>query len=168
MITSKRIEKTLNFLDAEYNKSLLNGDQEIPILFAKMAILEYCGWLELTFDEIARNCVRRKLRTFAARKVLEDKITTTHGFTYKDNVRPLLIYGLGAIKLKRIEAKLNRNGDLTRLKSNLGNMNKARREAAHTFTSGRTSRFDAPSATISNFRSTGPVLLKFWQLVCED
>ena len=74
MIHSTRIKRTLAFLDTEYNKSLLLSDQEIPILYAKMAILEYCGWLELSFDEIARNCVRRKLRTIAARKILEDKI----------------------------------------------------------------------------------------------
>ncbi len=168
MITSKRIEKTLKFLDVQYNDNLLHRDEQVPILFAKMAILEYCGWLEITFDEIARNCVRRKLRTFSARDVLESKITSTHGFTYKDNFRPLLAYGLGAIKLKKVETKLNKNGDLDTLKSNLGAMNKMRREAAHTFTSGRTSRFDAPSTTIANFNRTGPVLQTLWNYVCED
>ncbi len=168
MITSQRIERTLKFLDAEYNSSLLRSDQEVPVLFAKMAILEYCGWLELTFDEITRNCVRGKLRTISARKLLEDKITATHGFTYRDNFRPLLAYGLGVIKLKKVESRLNRNGDLATLKSNLGSLNKMRREAAHTYTSGRTSRFDAPSTIIANFGSTKPVLVKLWSFVRED
>lgn len=168
MITTKRIERTLNFLEAEYNKNMLHRDQEIPILYAKMAILEYCGWLELTFDEIARNCVRRKLRTYSDRKVLEDKISRTHGFTYKENVRPLLAYGLGAIKLKRVESKLNKKGELDTLKSNLTTMNKKRNEAAHTYTSRRTLRFDAPSIIVTNFRKTEPVLRKLWQCVCQD
>jgi len=168
MITFRRIERTLKFLDTEYNKCLLHKDQEVPILFAKMAILEYCGWLEITFDEIARNCVRRKLRTSSAREVLEEKISATHGFKYKEHFRPLLAYGLGIFKLKKIETELNRNGELQTLKINLGNMNKMRREAAHTFTSGRTSRFDAPSAIIANYSKTKPVLNKLWQRVCED
>ncbi len=165
MIHSKRIRTTLNFLDGEYHNHLLHRDAEIPVLYAKMAILEYCGWLELTFDEIARNCVRRKLRTFASRKVLEDQIDRTHGFTYNRNVAPLLVYGLGSVKLMQVERKLEATGELQSLKSHLGTMNQSRREAAHTFTSGRTSRFDAPSTTIASLNTIEPTLRKLWELV---
>lgn len=168
MIYSSRVRRTLSFLDRKYNKSLTNSDQEVAILFAKMAVLEYCGWLEATFDEIARNCVRRKLRTFTSRKILEDKISKTYGFTYETNVRPLLVYGLGSIRLLKVENKLNTGGDLDSLKSELGQMNVLRREAAHTFTSGRTSRFDAPSRIIANLNKTEPVLKDLWKYVCED
>ncbi len=168
MIHTRRITNTLTFLDGQYNAHVLHRDTEIPVLYAKMAILEYCGWLELTFDEIARNCVRRKLRTVSSRQLLEEKISKTHGFTYENNVRPLLVYGLGTIKLLQVERKLDATGDLQALKSHLGSINKRRREAAHTFTSGRTSRFDAPSATISNLKRVEPTLQKLWKLVCED
>lgn len=168
MITSRRIERTLTFLDNAYNSNLVNKDQEIPILYAKMAILEYSGWLELSFDEIARNCVRRKLRTVAAREILEQRIKKTHGFTYNNNVRPLLAIALGTIKLQNIERKMNKNGDLDALRTNLGNINLMRNEAAHTFTSGRTSRFDAPSAIIADFKRTEPILQKYWKIVCDE
>lgn len=168
MIHSGRVRRTISFLDQQYNKCLTDSDQEVPVLFAKMAVLEYCGWLEATFDEIARNCVRRNLRTFSTRKILEDKITNTHGFTYDKNVRPLLTYGLGAVRLLKVERKLNVRGNLDRLKSDLGRMNTLRREAAHTFTSGRTSRFDAPSRIIADLNRTEPVLKDLWKYVCEE
>lgn len=166
MIHSRRIRTTLDFLDGEYNAHLLHRDTEIPVLYAKMAILEYCGWLELTFDEIARNCVRRKLRTVASRKILETQIDRTHGFTYQHNVVPLLAYGLGTVKLLQVERKLEATGELQALKSHLGAINQSRREAAHTFTSGRTSRFDAPSKTIVSLNTIEPTLQKLWKLVC--
>ena len=166
MIHSSRIRSTLKFLDGEYNRHFLHRDSEIPVLYAKMAILEYCGWLELTFDEIARNCVRQKLRTVASRKVLEDQICRTHGFTYKKNVVPLLVYGLGSVQFLKVERKLAANGELQTLQSHLGTINKSRGEAAHTFTSGRTSRFDAPSTTLANLNTIEPTLKKLWELVC--
>lgn len=165
MIHSRRIRTTLTFLDGKYNAHLLHRDTEIPVLYSKMAILEYCGWLELAFDEIARNCVRHKLRTTASRKDLEHQIDRTHGFTYKQNIAPLLAYGLGTIKLIEVERKLKATGELQALTSHLGTMNQSRREAAHTFTSGRTSRFDAPSTTIASLNKIEPILQKLWVLV---
>lgn len=165
MIHSGRIKKTLGFLDREYNRHLTSADLELSVLFAKMAMLEYCGWLEESFDEVARNCVRTKFNTFAKREVLETRIKNTHGFVYKEKVRSLLAFGLGAIRLVEVERQLDKDGSLQRLKSNLGSLNQMRKEAAHTFTSGRTSRFDAPSLIITNFEQTEPTLRRLWALV---
>ena len=165
MINSGRIKKTLCFLDREYNRHLTSADPERPVLFAKMAVLEYCGWLEESFDEVARNCVRRKLKTVAKREVLEKRIDNTHGFKYKESIRPLLAIGLGTIRLLDIERQLDKDGSLERLRSNLGSLNQMRKEAAHTFTSGRTSRFEAPSLIITNFEQTEPTIRKLWALV---
>lgn len=165
MIHSGRILKTLSFLDREYNRHLTSADPERSVLYAKMAVLEYCGWLEEAFDEIARNCVRKKLRTKVSRNVLERRIRETHGFIYKQNIQPLLAFGVGTIRLIEIEKKLNRNGSLDKLKSELGSLNEMRKEAAHTFTSGRTSRFQAPSLVIANFKQTEPIVKRLWTLV---
>ncbi len=165
MIRSGRIRKTLKYLDAEYNKNIANSDPQIPVLFAKMAVLEYCGWIEEAFDEVARTCVRGKLKTSASREILEDRIGRTHGFTYAASVRPLLSVALGTIKLRALELKLSRSPDLDRLKTNLGNLNAMRKEAAHTHTSGRTQSFQSPSVIIANLNQTEPVLKRICGLV---
>ena len=169
MIDSKRIKSTLKFLDIEYNTHLLHSkNSEIPVLYAKMALLEYCGWLEQTFDEIARNCIQRKPRTSAPQKLLEEKIKTTYGLRYSQNVRPLLAYGLGVLRLSEVEKKLDATGDLTLLKSHLGTISKKRNEAAHTFIAGTTRSFDEPSTTIAYLNEHEPRLRKLWELVCEE
>jgi len=128
---------------------------------------EYCGWLELCFDEVARNCVRKKLRTISSRQFLEKKIKSTHGFTYKEKVRPLLAYGLGSIQLNEVEKRMMKDGSLEKLSTNLGNLNKMRGEAAHTFTADSTTNFPAPSLTIANFEQTEPIVQKLWRFVCQ-
>lgn len=134
-------------------------------MFAKLAVLEYCGWLEESFDDIARNCVRSKLRTKKSRDILEVRIKNTHGFVYKTHVRPLIGFALGTVRLLRLEKELARDGSLDVLKTNLEYMNHLRNKAAHTFTKGATSSYDAPSAIIGNFGQTSPILLQMWKNV---
>ena len=165
MIAFGRIEKTLSFLEREYQKNLASSDSEIPVLYSKMAILEYCGWLEESFDDIARNCIRGKLRSAGSRKPMEEKIRTTYGFKYNEHLHPMLVMGLGLPKVVKIENELERDGSISALKSNLGTLNVMRREAAHTHTSGRTSSFQAPSSIIANYAQTKPVVLKLWHCV---
>lgn len=165
MIQSGRVRKTLKYLDEQYQGNLTDPDVHKPVLYAKMAVLEYCGWLEASFDDIARNCVRKTLRTKALREVLEDKISNTYGFTYKANVRPMLAYGLGVIKLRSFEIELDRDGTLQRLKSELGSMNTLRREAAHTFTNGATSTYPSPNIIIGRLNTAEPILRRMWAKV---
>jgi hypothetical protein len=167
MIHSTRISKTLSFLEKMYQDHSLSYDRERPIMFAKLAILEYCGWVEAAFDEIAICGVRNKLRTRISRKHLEDKIKGTYGFSYAENARPLLLVSVGTDKLMTIEREMNKNGDLQMLTSNLGTMNKYRKEAAHTFTNGRTTYFQAPSVTAGALRSTEPILQRFFTLISQ-
>ena len=166
MIKSGRIRKSLRFLDQEYNRYFRDADKERPVLFAKMAVLEYCGWLEESFDEIAKNGVQKKLRTAMRRHILEKKIEETYGFSYKGKVQPLLAFKLGTVRLLEVEKQLSRDGSLDRLKSHLGTMKKMRDEAAHTYISGRTSHFQAPSVILADFEQIKNILKKLWELAC--
>lgn len=168
MIYTKRIRRTLKYLNSEYKKNILHSDPQVPVLTAKIAVIEYCGWIENTFDEIAINCVRESLRTSESRKFLEKKISDTHGFVYKTHARQLLVVGLGLKKLIKIEKKLNKTGDLDLLKNHLGNMNTLRREAAHTYTTGQTTRYDSPETILRNFDSMEPIFQRLWQMVREN
>jgi len=165
MIHSSRLIRTLKFLDSEYKKNLTSYDPHRPLLFAKLAVIEYCGWLELSFDEIARCGVRKKLKTESSRDILEKKIKSTHGFSYKHHVRPLLAQSIGTIRLLQLEKEISKDGSLDMLSSNLGSLKEQRSEAAHTFVSGRTLKYNAPSVTINNFKKTEPIILEMWKWV---
>lgn len=164
MLHTRRIKRTLVFLDREYNRHISSYEQERPVIFSKLSVLELSGWVEEGFDEIARNCVRRKRRTYRSRDVLEDKIKATYGFTYLPQARELLAVAIGTVRLLEFEKALERDGSLTLLKSELGTLNRQRRSAAHTFTKGTTSTFDSPSVTLARFFRVEPVLQKLWQM----
>ncbi len=164
MLHTRRIKRTLAFLDREYNRHVASYDQERPVIFSKLSVLELSGWIEEGFDEIARNCVRRKKRTYKSRDVLENKIKATHGFTYSDHARELLAVALGTVRLLEVEKELEKDGSLTRLKAELGILNKKRKSAAHTFTKGTTRLFDSPSVTLAQFSRIQPILQRLWEL----
>ena len=168
MLHTRRIKRTLIFLDREYNRHIASYDQERPVIFSKLSVLELSGWIEEGFDEIARNCVRRRRRTYRSRDVLEKKIKATHGFTYSRHARELLAVALGTVRLLDFEKTLDRDGSLTLLKSELGTLNQQRRSAAHTFTKGTTLTFDAPSITLARFFSVEPILQKLWQMAGSE
>lgn len=165
MIHTSAIRKSLCFLNEQYTAFIGSREKARPVMFAKLAVLEYCGWLEESIDDIARNCVRRTLRTRRSRDLLEQKIKTTHGFLYLEHVRPLMAYALGTVRLLELEKDLAKDGSLDILKTNLSNMHQSRGRAAHTFTRGATSSYDAPSNAINNFEQTSPILLEMWNLV---
>ena len=164
MLYTSQIRKTLAFIDREYNKHVTSYERERPIMYSKLGILELSGWIEEGFDEIARNCVRRRLKTTQARDILENKIDRTYGFTYKKHSRELLSIAFGTIKLLEIEKSLERDGSLSLLTSELEVLNRQRQKAAHTFTKGTTLSFDAPSVTIARFKKINPVLQKLWDI----
>lgn len=154
----------LRKLDKMYQESQ-GGDLNLPIAYSKLANLEVCGWLEESFDEIAHNCVRAKLRTIDERKVLVQKIESTHGFDYKQNVRPLLAHAVGVIKLLDIEKKMDSDGSLALLKSTIGTLKPIRRDAAHTSIAGTTTSYPAPSLALQRFETCLPLVQKLWLLV---
>ena len=165
MLRYTNVRLSLELLDRQYRAEQGSGSSKMLIMYSKLAVLECCGWFEESFDEIAVNCVRSKLRKKCDRKDLEAKIKTTYGFEYKSKFRPLLIYGLGICKVLEIEKEIDRNGDLAVFQGILSNLNAQRQIAAHTTSNGVTQSFPDPSTMLSNYNRTLPIIKKFWQLV---
>lgn len=164
MIRFLPTRRLLKRLDQLYN-DCDGTDATLPIAYSKLATLEVCGWLEESFDEIAHNCVRNKLRTLDKRKLLAEKISTTHGFDYGGQARPLIAHAIGVVSLLRVEREIERDGSLTRLKGSIGNLKILRRDAAHTSLAGATKTYPAPSTTKQTFEECLPIIQSFWSLV---
>ncbi len=166
MIRYARTRKLLQKLDSCFNDSQAS-DPTLSIVYSKAAILEVCGWLEEAFDEIAHNCVRKRLRTLERRKFLNDKIKATYGFEYNTKARPLITHAIGVVKLLEIEKNLENDASLTVLKTTCSNLNKLRQDAAHTTIYGRKMTYPAPSVAIQEFEKCLPIVNRLWVLVRE-
>lgn len=158
---SGSIEDTLRELDAWYQN--LPGGSERPLFLAKLAMLEFCGWLELRMDEIVREAATR---CGADSSWVEEKlIGKTFGFSYNDHFRPMLCSVLGAGCVGRVERRIEQQngGDIDQLKSTLGVLWSLRGNLAHTHFAGMTKQvtLNAPSWCINQQRIVGKILTKY-------
>ena len=149
MIAKSYIKSTLNELDRLYNDST---SQKKAIYYSKLAVLELCGWIEESLDDILlrhgnRNLIKPENKLFCKDKIIKGN----YGFQYNDNIRPMLLKLLGLINLEKTEIELEKTAQITLLKTNLGNLKLVRNEAAHTYLKGVTRTYNAPSRTIADF-----------------
>ena len=79
MIVKKHILSTLKTLDKEYNSALLSPNPMYATYFAKLAVLEYCGWVEESLDLIVERSVKNKLRTQSFQDIHSSMINSTYG-----------------------------------------------------------------------------------------
>ena len=106
------IESTLSVLDVWYNEPSAGPDR--PKLISKLALLELCGWIEETFDEMIRNIGNQTLGD--EKWVNEKLIDRTSGFKYDAHLRSMIVELVGEVFARRIEEKMDAtsNGDLER------------------------------------------------------
>jgi hypothetical protein len=158
MISKTDIENLINRLDSLYNTC---ADPNIELYYSKFAFLEMCGWLEATLDDIVKQfCIKNVSNPININYAENIIIGKVYGFTYDDHLRPMLMKSLGIWLVEQIETKINLNGDLDQLKSELLSLWQIRKRAAHTSVIGVTITFDSPSITKRRLNIIFPVLVK--------
>ena len=158
MINFINIENTILELDSLYSSTSVTLHQ---ILYSKLAILEYCGWLEESFDIIAEEFITRNISLPNHNYITALAITKNFGFSYDNNIRPMLCKVMGFPTLEFVENDLETDhGKFTLMKSYINYFLLQRRNAAHQTTS-VTSIYDTPSIVLSIFRSLKPILAEF-------
>ena len=81
MIVKSQIQQTLQSLDARYQAATSPEDAQ---WFAKLAIIELCGWIEESMDEVIWGGARRHLKVMANQELCEaDIIAKTYGLSTK-------------------------------------------------------------------------------------
>lgn len=104
MIAKSYIESTLIELDNLFNNST---SQKKYIYYAKLAIIELCGWIEETIDDIVHRHSNRNLKDTTNKKYCRDKIIKpNYGFQYNENIRPMLISLIGLIEIEKLEKNI--------------------------------------------------------------
>ena len=158
MIVKRQILVNLNAL----NRSYLKASSERESFFcSKLAILELCGWIEESMDDVVLRCAIRHLRKDAnvnfVRKII---IKRTYGFDYELNFRRMLIQLLGLINVEKIEKSVDQNKHI-QLKATLKALKTVRDSEAHTHIKGVTRSINAPSATLNQFPALYDGLMEY-------
>ena len=168
MIVKKHIFLTLRSLDKRYNSALTSATPEDAIFYSKLAILEYCGWIEEAFDTVIRRSMKKKLKTLAFKQILEGGVIgTTYGFRYKKHLRNMLCRSLGLQRAEAIEQSLKDNGEFEVLESELETFTGHRNNAAHTSVAGTTQTYPAPSVVIASLQKVHPIARRLYKEVMD-
>lgn len=161
MVVRKHILATLNNLEIKYNSALSSPDYKEPIYISKLALLEYCGWLEETIDIIARRAIKNKLTRTEIIQSFESIVSGTYGFEYKKYFRPLLTKTIGIVNINNLEVQLDRNGSLSTLISELDSIWGDRGHAAHSWVTGMKT-YPAPSNIKNKLLTVYPILKEIY------
>lgn len=123
------IGDSLKALDEWYKEHIVDTDR--TTFLSKLAILELCGWIEESFDELIRDVDKSTIND--SKWVYTNVIANTSGFIYEKHFRSMLVKLIGEVLTRRVETEMeqNHNGDLDRMKLLLGTLWKTRCKLAH-------------------------------------
>lgn len=148
MIAKSYILTNLKALDWRYKRS--TSSKEL-LFFSKLAILELCGWIEESMDDIIRKCAKRHLRKQSNQKYVEiEIIKRNYGFDYQRHFRNMLVRMVGLISVERIERRVDQT-KRSNLEATLSVLKTIRDSEAHTHIKGVTRTINSPSITIMHF-----------------
>ncbi len=160
MVVKKHILNNIQKLDRLYNSAPTTE----ATYYSKLAIIELCGWIEHSMDNIVDNFANRRLRTTPFRDMFLSIKNGTYGFEYKKNFRKMLSNTIGLHNMESIESSLTTTGEIAILEATLASLKTLRNNAAHTFID-TTTTYQSPSVTKSQLLIIYPILKKIGQQV---
>lgn len=147
MIVKGVIYKTLKDLDRLFTKE---NDPSKQLFYSKLALMELCGWIEVTMDNIVDGVCKKNITNPDHIKKIQADIKRNSNFHYDDNFKKMLAHVIGLSSIEKIENKATPQKLLT-LKATLDSLKGPRNSAAHTFIKGAGVSINAPSVTLANF-----------------
>lgn len=145
MISKTSILRNLSVINRLFKKKTSNPKE--TLYYSKLAILELCGWIEESMDDIVKKYAKRIMKNNDNVNFLEKEIIgRVHGFDYHDNFRKMLMQVIGLIRLEQLESKVDQI-KLYKMKIALNALKERRNPLAHTHIKGATLSIDAPSIT---------------------
>lgn len=147
MIVKKNILKNLKTINKEYrhaSKSPVHTE-----LFAKLAILELCGWIEDSVDCMVLSYAKRHFKIRDNIKYFEETVKKVHNLGY-ENYRFLMTVLIGLRNFEYLEKNIDPQ-TLQNFKSTMDYLKTKRDQLSHTYTGTVMRQVDGPSVTIHNF-----------------
>lgn len=146
----------------ELNQLFLNATSSKETLFySKLAMLELCGWIEESMDDLVLRIAKRSIKSTGNLDHIQQKVVKpTYGFEYEKHFRGMLLKIIGMVNVERLEGAVDQSKQ-AKLKATLETLKLARNTEAHTHIRGVTKVIDAPSVTISRFADVYDGLLDY-------
>ena len=155
MINFTDILSTLNRLEQEYTSC---SDNQMPVLYSKLAVLELCGWIEQSVDTILYEYVDNNILDPDCKKKIKSIIKKNNGFNYDRNLFPLFCSVLGINNFENIIDTIPQV-HFQNFKTITENYTDERNKAAHTDTPlGTARKYNAPSQVINDFNLIKPAI----------
>jgi hypothetical protein len=155
MIGKTEIERTLKGLQHRY---WLAKTQKEPLWFSKLAIIELCGWIEVSTDDLVNRLAKKAVKEHLNLTHFQNEVVNkNYGFHYKKHFRNMLIAAVGLEGVEAIESVVSAVSK-AQLESEFGTLSLSRNRLAHTYVKGVTVAIDAPSVTIARFNRIYPAL----------
>lgn len=149
MVTKTYIADNLRQIERLYNSS---PSVQKGLFYSKLAVIELCGWIEMSMDDIVLRLAAKCLRKEKNRKYIQKVIVTrTHGFDYETNFLPMVMAIVGQRGIERMTSRVDDTLILP-LRGALSALKTARNKLAHQYIKGTTLVIDAPSVTNGRFR----------------
>lgn len=163
-ITKELILSNLRKLDELYLNS--SSDEIEPILYSKLALIEYCGWLECSID-IIMNKIVDYVQNNDLRKIGKSAIKKVAGFSYDNHFIILLIQTFGIVNTDKFYQEFQEGGKLDILRSKLNNVDliTARNKAAHTYHSDSNNSYNAPNLYVSDVEKIHEIFVDIYNYI---
>lgn len=153
MVVKAQVLSSLKSINRLYKRTAGTKDTIETLLYSKIAILEFGGWIEESMDDIVERCAKRCLVAPSnLKKVQNPVIKRNYGFLYEEHFSKMLRQVIGFDGLEELEKVLDPT-KLALLKSGLVSMTTIRNSLAHTHIKGTARSIEAPSSTIARFES---------------
>ncbi|RVT46798.1 hypothetical protein EMM73_07980 [Rheinheimera sediminis] len=147
MIAKSYIERSLKLALKSYNQSTNNN--ALVALYSKFAILELCGWIEISMDNIIIR-LSKKMNKDKNTKELLEKVKRNSSFDYDSNFKPLVAHVIGMVNFEKVESRCDL-GKLAKFEATLSILKKERNKLAHTDLKNISTPIPSPSIALAYF-----------------
>ncbi len=152
MVTKTYIADNLWQIERLYNSS---PSVQKGLFYSKLAVIELCGWIEMSMDDIVLRLAAKHLREEKNRTYIKkDIVKRTYGFDYEQHFLPMVEAIVGRRGIEQMNSRLD-NTLILPLTGALSALKTARNQLAHQYIKGTMLVIDAPSVTNGRF----PVVL---------
>jgi len=152
-----KILSILQKLDTEYQANVGGIDFEKPVAISKIAVIEFCGWIEESIDLILLDYLNNRISDSECINYIKGIIKYNYGFGYEKNLFHLFTVVLGINNWENILDVLTIS-NISILKSVCTNYTNIRNVAAHTYRlTGITVTYQSPSQIIADFNKIKPI-----------
>jgi hypothetical protein len=158
VVAKNSILGNLRSLDYRYRRA---HSAKEALFCSKLAILELCGWIEESMDDMVRRCATKHLKDQSNRDFCEKEIIRkNYGFDYHANFRAMLIRLMGLVAVEQLEKKVDQKISAS-MTATLSSLKTLRNAEAHTHLKGTTRILNAPSVTVGQFQPLYDGLIEF-------